>query len=54
MPDTPDFVELRVDGAALVVTTRGSSARSVRATLEDLLACVQAAERAARPPAGPK
>jgi hypothetical protein len=46
--DTPPYVELTVDGADLVVRTRAPSARTVRATFEDLLACVQAAERTAR------
>jgi hypothetical protein len=43
--DTPPFVELAVEGRELVIRTRGPSARSVRATLEDLIACVQVAER---------
>jgi hypothetical protein len=47
--DTPPFVQLVVEGAELVLRTRGPSARSVRATFEDLLACVQAAERTVRP-----
>jgi len=47
-------VQLEVDGAELVVRTKALSARSVRATLEDLLACVQVAERAGRPPESPK
>ncbi|MGA8276336.1 MAG: KEOPS complex subunit Pcc1 [Thermoplasmata archaeon] len=47
--DTPPFVRLDVEGAELVIRTSAPSARSVRATLEDLLACVQAAERTARP-----
>jgi hypothetical protein len=47
--DTPAFVDLTVEGRTLVVATRGSSAASVRATLEDLVACLQAAERSVRP-----
>lgn len=46
--DTPGFVTLTVEGRDLVVATSGSSARSVRATLEDLIACLQAAERTPR------
>jgi hypothetical protein len=45
--DTPEFVTLSVEGAALTIRTQAASARSVRATLEDLIACLQAAERAA-------
>jgi hypothetical protein len=48
VPDTPPYVELTVEGSDLVVRTRAPSARTVRATFEDLLACVQAAERTAR------
>ncbi len=43
--DTPDFVTLTVEGATLVIRTRAPSARSARATLEDLIACLQVAER---------
>jgi hypothetical protein len=43
--DTPEYVTLAVEGRDLVVGTRAASARSVRATLEDLLACLQVAER---------
>ncbi len=46
-PDTPDFVSLQVVGSDLVLRASAPSARSVRATFEDLVACLQAAERAA-------
>ena len=46
--DTPDFVSLTVEGRDLVIATSGTSARSVRASLEDLIACLQAAERPPR------
>jgi len=44
--DTPDFVSLRVTGARLTVRLTATSAASARATLDDLLACLGAAERA--------
>ncbi len=44
--DTPDFVVLRADGASLTVRLTAPSASSARATLDDLLACLGAAERA--------
>ena len=44
--DTPEFVSLRVDGSRLVVRVTAPSAASARATLDDLLACLGAAERA--------
>jgi hypothetical protein len=43
--DTPAFVRLAVEGADLVIETSSGSAASVRATFEDLLPCLQAAER---------
>ncbi|MCI4343847.1 MAG: hypothetical protein L3J92_07055 [Thermoplasmata archaeon] len=46
--DTPSYVHLEVEGSDLVVRTSATSARTVRATFEDLLACVQVAERTAR------
>jgi Transcription factor Pcc1 len=52
--DSPPYVRLEVDGSDLVVRTTATSARSVRATFEDLLACVQVAERTARSAAGSK
>ncbi|HTS33948.1 MAG TPA: KEOPS complex subunit Pcc1 [Thermoplasmata archaeon] len=45
--DTPEFVTLSVQGPVLTIRTQAPSARSVRATLEDLFACLQVAERAA-------
>jgi hypothetical protein len=47
--DTPEYVHLSVDGRTLRVGLPAASATSARATLEDLLACLQAAERAALP-----
>ncbi len=44
--DTPEFVTLSVDGSTLTIRTHAASARSARATLEDLVACLQVAERA--------
>jgi hypothetical protein len=43
--DTPEFVELAVDGPALTIRVVAASAASARATLDDLVACLQAAER---------
>jgi transcription factor Pcc1 len=48
--DTPDFVTLRVHGSYLTVRLKASSAASARATLDDLLACLGAAERATGKP----
>jgi hypothetical protein len=45
---------LDVEGSELVIRTTARSARSVRATFEDLLACVQAAERTVRSAEGSK
>lgn len=45
--DTPGFVTLRVRGSDLIVHVTADSAESARATLEDLLACLKAAERTA-------
>jgi hypothetical protein len=49
--DNPDYVRVDVEGADLVVRVTAPSPGSARATLDDLLACVSAAERAA---SGPK
>ncbi|MCI4365857.1 MAG: hypothetical protein L3K10_07370 [Thermoplasmata archaeon] len=54
LADNPAFVTLEVEGTELVVRTTSTSARSARATLEDLLACLQVAERSARPTAESK
>ena len=43
--DTPEFVRLAVEGNDLTVGVTAASAASARATLEDLLACLRAAER---------
>ncbi len=45
--DTPAFVRLAVRGNALEVRLEATSAASARATLDDLLACLKAAERLA-------
>ena len=45
--DSPPFVSLEVDGADLLLRAAGPTARSLRATFEDLVACLQAAERTA-------
>ena len=45
--DNPEFVHVTVEGSDLVVRVAASSAASARATLDDLLACLGAAERAA-------
>ncbi|MGP8078336.1 MAG: hypothetical protein ACLQD8_06990 [Thermoplasmata archaeon] len=52
--DTPSYVDLRAVGRALEIRLTARSAASARATLEDLFACLKAAERAivlARSPA---
>jgi hypothetical protein len=46
--DNPEYVRAEVDGADLVLRVAAPSAASARATLEDLLACLGAAERAGR------
>jgi hypothetical protein len=43
-------VQVAVEGADLVVRVTAVSAQSARATLEDLLACLGAAERAGTSP----
>jgi hypothetical protein len=45
--DDPAFVVVSVEGTTLVARVTAGSARSARATLDDLLACLGAAERAA-------
>lgn len=47
--DNPDYARADVEGATLVLRIAAPSAASARATLEDLLACLGAAERAAAP-----
>ncbi|MGI0130159.1 MAG: KEOPS complex subunit Pcc1 [Thermoplasmata archaeon] len=44
--DNPSFVRVEVEGSTLVIRVTAASAESARATLEDLLACLSAAERA--------
>ena len=43
--DTPDYVRLSAEGTELRVRLTARSAASARATLEDLFACLRAAER---------
>ena len=43
--DNPSYVTVELDGAELVVRLRTASLMSARATLDDLLACLSAAER---------
>ncbi len=45
--DNPGFVDVRVVGGDLEIRLASSSPGSARATLEDLLACLKAAEAAA-------
>ena len=51
--DNPAYVTVVADGSDIEVRLTARSAASARATLEDLLACVRAAERTATttPPA---
>ncbi len=48
--DDPSHVSVVAEGEALFVRVAAASAGSVRATLDDLLACLAAAEGAARAP----
>jgi hypothetical protein len=53
--DNPSFVTVEADGRDIEVRLSASSASSARTTLEDLLACLRAAERAlSEPSADPK
>lgn len=45
--DNPPFVSVEADGNDIEIRLTASSAASARATLEDLLACLRAAERTA-------
>ncbi len=45
--DNPSFVSVEVDGRDIEIRLTASSAASARSTLEDLLACLRAAERTA-------
>ena len=51
-PDDPDAFEARLEegsgGVLLVIETTADSIGSLRATLDDLLACLSAAESAVR------
>jgi hypothetical protein len=44
--DNPDYVRVEVVGTDLVVRVEARSAASARTTIDDLLACLRAAERA--------
>jgi tRNA threonylcarbamoyladenosine modification (KEOPS) complex Pcc1 subunit len=45
--DNPSFVSIETDGSDIEIRLTATSAASARATLEDLLACLRAAERTA-------
>jgi hypothetical protein len=45
--DNPSYVEVTAEGPVLLVRLTAPSAASARSTLEDLLACLKAAERTA-------
>jgi Transcription factor Pcc1 len=45
-PDRPEFLRAELAGATVRFHLRAASAASARATLDDLLACLAAAERA--------
>jgi len=42
--DNPEYVEVRAQGAELIVRVRSTSAASARVSVDDLLACLHAAE----------
>lgn len=44
--DNPDHVRVHVEGSELVIHVAPAPAASARATLDDLLTCLAAAERA--------
>lgn len=44
--DQPEYVHAEHEGAVVRFTVEGASAASLRATLEDLVACLQSAEGA--------
>lgn len=43
--DNPEYVRATAEGATLVLRVRSTSAASARASVDDLLACVRAAEQ---------
>jgi len=49
--DNPEFLSVEVQGPVIEVRLTAPSAASARETLDDLLACVRAAERTAMTPA---
>jgi hypothetical protein len=48
--DNPSFVSVETEGSDIEIRLTANSAASARATLEDLLACLCAAERTASDP----
>jgi hypothetical protein len=52
--DNPEHVRVSVDGSELIVHVTPGRATSVRATLDDLLACLAAAERSGTVGADPR
>lgn len=51
--DNPSYVEVTTEGEELVVRVTARSAASARTTLDDLMACLSAAERAGAPRPSP-
>lgn len=51
--DNPDFVSVEVLGNEIEIRLTADSAASARATLDDLLACLRAAERTVGDRTGP-
>jgi hypothetical protein len=51
--DNPSYFSVEAVGSEVEVRVTASSASSARATIDDLLACLRAAERTARDPARP-
>ena len=47
--DNPSYVAVTTEGTELVVRVTARSAASARTTLDDLMACLSAAERAVAP-----
>ena len=51
--DNPSYVEVTTEGADLIVRVMARSASSARTTLDDLMACLSVAERAAASSSAP-
>lgn len=51
--DNPPYVDVTTEGTDLVVRVTARSAASARTTLDDLMACLSAAERAGAPSTSP-